>query len=152
AEATLLIERNAPRVLDLHEGQVEPQGADEYDFYRTQYEILKSRTLAAWVIQEQDLQNNSLFAGKNAGYVTTLWSTVKGWVTKQEWASRFLPQPLDTSGENPFGAEPALIDTYVKMVEIKPVQRTRLVQIIAKTPDPVLSARLANAHAQAYIR
>src|SRR6266700_4685102 len=34
AETALLIERNAPRVLDIREVNLEPQGADEYDFYR----------------------------------------------------------------------------------------------------------------------
>ena len=54
AETTLLIERNIPHVLDIREIRSEPLplGSDEYDFYRTQYAILKSRTLAASVIQE----------------------------------------------------------------------------------------------------
>jgi capsular exopolysaccharide synthesis family protein len=152
AEATLLIERNAPRVLDIHEVNLEPQVVDEYDFYKTQYEILKSRTLAVWVIQEQALESNDLFAGKKEGYVATLWSIVKGWVTKQEWASRFFPRPLEASGEAPLRVKPTIIDTYMSIMEIKPIQHTRLVKIITKTSDPALSARLANAHAQAYIR
>src|SRR5256885_13082309 len=43
AETTLLIERNAPRVLDIREIHSEPLASDEYDFYKTQYEIFKSR-------------------------------------------------------------------------------------------------------------
>src|SRR5262249_26840855 len=35
---------------------------------------------------------------------------------------------------------------------INPVQRTRLVKIAFGTSDPELSARIANAHAEAYIR
>src|SRR5882672_7975670 len=65
AETTLLIERNTPHVLDIREVLLESQGADEYDFYRTQYEILKSRTLAAWVIEEQESEAKALFAEKN---------------------------------------------------------------------------------------
>src|SRR5262249_51418895 len=38
------------------------------------------------------------------------------------------------------------------MLQIMPVPQTRLVKIVFNTPDPALSARLANAHAQAYIR
>ncbi|MCI0655792.1 MAG: hypothetical protein L0170_01830, partial [Acidobacteria bacterium] len=38
------------------------------------------------------------------------------------------------------------------MLDIRPIQQTRLVKIAFNTPDPELSARLANAHAQAYIR
>jgi len=56
AEVTLLIERKPPRVLDMHEASTELLVPDEYDFYKTQYELLKSRVLAAQVIR--DLQLN----------------------------------------------------------------------------------------------
>ena len=154
AETTLLIERNAPHVLDIREIHSEPLGSDEYDFYRTQYEILKSRTLAAWIIQEQGLKTNRLFTGEGSkeGSVANLWATAKEWVTKQGWARQFFPPPLEAGGEDPLGVEPALIDTYMGILEIKPIQRTRLVKVVFNTPDPALSARLANTHAQVYIR
>jgi polysaccharide biosynthesis transport protein len=50
AATTLLIERKPPQVLDMRDVLSEPLGPDEYDFYKTQYEILKSRTLATWVV------------------------------------------------------------------------------------------------------
>jgi uncharacterized protein involved in exopolysaccharide biosynthesis len=52
AEVILLIERKPPRVLDRHEASAEFVVPDEYDFYKTQYELLKSRALAAQVIRE----------------------------------------------------------------------------------------------------
>src|ERR1043166_3543491 len=45
-EATLLIERRAPQVLDIREVLSEDMAYDEYDYYKTQYEILKTRPLA----------------------------------------------------------------------------------------------------------
>jgi polysaccharide biosynthesis transport protein len=154
AATTLLIERKPPQVLDMRDVLSEPLGPDEYDFYKTQYEILKSRTLATWVVQGQDLETNSVFTGEGSekGFVAKLRAEAKGWVAKQEWARRFLPRRLETAEENPLGAKLALIDDYMGMLEIKPVQQTRLVKIALNTPDPELSARLANAHAQAYIR
>lgn len=65
AEVTLLIERKPPRVLDIHEVSVEPLVPDEYDFYKTQYELLKSRALAAQVIRELELNPKNL--SKNEG-------------------------------------------------------------------------------------
>jgi uncharacterized protein involved in exopolysaccharide biosynthesis len=62
AETSLLIERNPPQVLDIRAVLSEPLTQDEYDFYKTQYEILKSRALAAQIIQEQGLEENSFFA------------------------------------------------------------------------------------------
>src|ERR1700756_4061079 len=58
AETTLLIERKAPQAIDLAGATAEAQGPDEYDYYRTQYEILKSRGLITQVIQEQQLDKN----------------------------------------------------------------------------------------------
>lgn len=71
AEATLLIEREAPRVLNIREVLSEPLGPDEYDFYKTQYEILKSRALAAWVIREQDLETKGTFTEQR--FVAKFW-------------------------------------------------------------------------------
>jgi uncharacterized protein involved in exopolysaccharide biosynthesis len=60
AEVTLLIERKPPRVLDMHEASAEFLVPDEYDFYKTQYELLKSRVLAAQVIRELRLNSEHL--------------------------------------------------------------------------------------------
>src|SRR6266849_1127748 len=59
AATTLLIERQAPQVLDIREVLSESLGPDEYDYYKTQYEILKSQGLAAQVIRDQSLEKNS---------------------------------------------------------------------------------------------
>lgn len=149
AETTLLIERKAPKVLDVREVQVESAlEYDEYDYYKTQYEILKSRALAAQVIREQGLERNRLFLGeeKPVGPVTKLWSDTNA------WARRMLPTPPKADGEISFGVKPELISAYLGGLEIKPVPRTRLVKIAFSTPDPNLSASVANAHATAYIR
>ena len=60
AEVMLLIERKPPRVLDMHEVSAEFLGPDDYDFYKTQYELLKSRALAAQVIRGLGLNAHNL--------------------------------------------------------------------------------------------
>jgi polysaccharide biosynthesis transport protein len=60
AEVMLLIERKTPRVLDRHEASTELFVPDEYDYYKTQYELLKSRALAAQVIRELRLNPQHL--------------------------------------------------------------------------------------------
>jgi uncharacterized protein involved in exopolysaccharide biosynthesis len=47
---------------------------------------------------------------------------------------------------------PDVIDAYIDQLEIRPVQRTRLVKIAYSTPDPELAARVANMHARAYLQ
>jgi len=66
AEVMLLIERKPPRVLDRHEASAEIFVPDNYDFYKTQYELLKSRALAAQVIRELQLHPQHL-RGKGKG-------------------------------------------------------------------------------------
>jgi hypothetical protein len=128
AETTLLIERNTPQVLTIKDVVSEPLGPDEYDFYKTQYEILKSRMLAARVIREQHLATNRIFtgAGTEIRLVTKLWGDAKRWATQQPWARPLFTRVLDTGAEPSLGAEPgliddAMVDRYRQMLEIQPV-------------------------------
>jgi uncharacterized protein involved in exopolysaccharide biosynthesis len=60
AEVMLLIERKPPRVLDMPAVSAESLVPDDYDFYKTQYELLKSRVLAAQVIRDLGLNPQTL--------------------------------------------------------------------------------------------
>lgn len=72
AEVTLLIERKPPRVLDIHEASVEPLVPDEYDFYKTQYALLKSRALAVQVIRELGLNPKTLRQSEGQGLLDSV--------------------------------------------------------------------------------
>lgn len=66
AEATVLIQSNAPRIFDQQSvgaapGVESPPASDL--FQKTEYELLQSRSLAAKVIAAEDLQNNTAFTG-----------------------------------------------------------------------------------------
>jgi len=50
------------------------------------------------------------------------------------------------------GVRSAIIDEYLRRLEIEPRFGTRLVVVAFTTSDPALSARIANAHIGAYIR
>jgi capsular exopolysaccharide synthesis family protein len=154
AESTLLIERKTPQVLDVQQAVSESLVSDEYDYYKTQYEILKNRALAAQVILEQRLEQHRLFSRTDqpVGGVNNLWSTVKTWVNLEHWMSWTSGQERQTKEDLSLGVRPEIINAYLGMLEIKPVEHTRLVKIALSTPDPDLSARLANAHTQAYIQ
>ena len=60
AEVMLLIEWKPPGVLDMPEGAAELSVPDDYGFYKAQYELLKSRALAAQVIRELGLNPQNL--------------------------------------------------------------------------------------------
>jgi polysaccharide biosynthesis transport protein len=131
ATTTLLLERQIPQVLEFREVMAESAESNrfstEYDFYKTQYEVLKSRTLAARIIQEQHLETSSVFKG----------------------FAQTSPRP---EGEHLSAINAELIDAYLAMLEVQSTRQTQLVKIAFHTPDPQLSARLADAHAEGYIR
>ena len=119
AATTLLIERQAPQVLDIREVLSESLGPDEYDYYKTQYEILKSPTLVAQVIREQDLEKNGLFTPeeKEEGFVAGLWAKAKA------WKKRLVPPPPQTPEENPLGINSDVINAYLDRLRIDPSRR-----------------------------
>src|ERR1035437_5982933 len=141
ASSTILIEPNAPRALDIKEMMSEAPGPDEHNYYKTQYDILRSRTLAADVIRTCDLEDNPLFTGekKDQGFIGGLWARFS------LWAAPLLTQ-RKTQSDDIDGGKPELIVRYLKRLAIEPRLDTRLVEVAFTTPDPTLSARIANAH------
>ena len=112
AESTLLIERQAPQVLDMKGLTNEAQeGADQTDYYKTQYEILRSRSLAAQVIRSMGLAQNALFTGdsQRSGLLTGTIAQLK----------RLLQGTGDKSYQNygpedEFVVDPELLDAYLR--------------------------------------
>ena len=60
AVATILIEPNEPNVLDIKQVITESLFQND-DYFKTQYELLKSRTLAAEVVREESLATDPFF-------------------------------------------------------------------------------------------
>src|SRR5690606_4284653 len=65
ASATLQIERDTIKVLDV-EGLTPTESPTDRDFYQTQYELLKSRSLAQRVIAELNLADDPTWQAMNA--------------------------------------------------------------------------------------
>ena len=61
ASATIMIQPQAPQVLDMQALLAEQTQDLEHDYYKTQYDILTTRSLAARVIHGLDLEHNPLF-------------------------------------------------------------------------------------------
>jgi len=155
SESTLLIEEKGPQVVDIKQVLTETiGGTDKHDYYETQYEILKSVSLAAQVIRDQRLGNNKVFTGEEKiGIAAALWASLKEWVESQSWVKAILSLVKPEVSEDPAETLMKLTEIYLEdYLDINSVKNTRLVRIAFSTPDPGLSAQLANAHAQAYIR
>jgi len=86
AEATLLIERRAPQILKLQDARADEMEYNDYnnEFYKTQYEIPKSRALAERVVRDQGLEKHPLFGGGvksdtsgREGLISGVWQDLK---------------------------------------------------------------------------
>ena len=124
------------------------------DYLKTQRELLRNPTLAAHVIRSLNLADDKNFVGaeQSPGLFVTLWDRLRGvgaWLLAPHTAPRHKARAAE---ENPYGVAPWLIGAYLGYLDIHVVQDTTLVDISFTTPDPELSARLADAHARAYIR
>jgi capsular exopolysaccharide synthesis family protein len=157
ATSTLLIERNAPQVLDLRQVLVEPISSEEFNYYKTQYEILRSDGIATEVLRQLNLEQDLLPADQVSarGLFARLRYRFSHWLGSTGIA-RFAPSPVrrhrhftDEGGQE---VKPRLLEKYLKDLEIEPITGTRLVRVHFNSVDPELSARVANTHAEIYIR
>ena len=143
--STIRIEREAPEVLESkHEN--EPDN-DIESFYKTQYEMLRSRSLAARVIRDLGLEHNATFTG--ADEKPSLTSTAAAWVR-----SLFQTPPPKSlvTGQSILGAKPTSIDIYLAGLSVRPVFNTRLVSIAFSSPDPSLATEITNVHVREFVR
>jgi succinoglycan biosynthesis transport protein ExoP len=150
ATSTIMIEPQPPQVLAVKELLVEPDNSDAHDYYKTQNALLESRSLAQRVIRSLALQHNVIFSppAQGSGLISGLCSGIGRWITSLTGSSGPAPRMLTEEDEVPA----PLIDHYLGSLLIQPEFGTRLVKVSFKSPDPYLSAMIANAHAHEYLQ
>jgi succinoglycan biosynthesis transport protein ExoP len=149
ASSTLLIEPEPPQVLDVRELISEAGSTEDHDYYKTQYDLLKSRDLAASVIRDLNLEQNGLFGGKEKQhYLTRVWNYLCS--LSVHWLVKTPP----SSGVNADldGVSANAINAYLGLLKVEPKIGTRLVVVSFSAPDRVLAARIADAHVRHYVR
>lgn len=145
ATSTVLIEPATPQVLDIKELIDEQGGTQDYDYYKTQFALLKSRDLAASVIRDLDLTHTAPFAPEQPGYVTGLLHSLLSTF------SRLLSSSAPEQKSDPDAVDPGVIDKYVNRLTIKPEIGTRLVVVSISAPNRALAQRIVQAHVSHYI-
>ncbi|MBI5115658.1 polysaccharide biosynthesis tyrosine autokinase [Candidatus Poribacteria bacterium] len=145
ATTQVLIDRENPNVVDVQE--VLAVDTADTDYYLTQYEILKSRSLARRAVESLDLASNDVF---NPQPKRTVLAGLTG-----SRASGEGPNPSGHAPERKPESEERklqiLIDRYLRSLNIEPVRNSRLVNISFESTDPRLAARIADEHARLYI-
>ena len=155
ADATILLKPGTPQIMgskDASQDQDAMYDSDLYEnFQKTQYQILRSRTLAAYVIRAENLEHNPAFIGPKAkpGLIASALSSVSLWLNHTN-GRKARPPVADQTAH--IGVPPGLVNAYLGGLRISPIPDTDLVTIEFVSTDRNLAAKLANAHAHGYIR
>jgi capsular exopolysaccharide synthesis family protein len=141
ATATMQIDRETMQVVEVKGmGQSAVEGYGANDFYQTQYELLKSRALAARVVNQLGLAESP--DGVPAQRRSP-WARLRG---------------LLSGGDAPKAGGPptearkrAAVAAFQSGVTIEPVRNSRLVLIHYDSPDPAFAVRAANGLAEGFM-
>lgn len=123
------IDRQAPKIVDMEQvGDQLPSGAD-VEFYQTQYALLKSRSLSQAVVFDLTIWNSHIF---------------RSWYEETE-SEKLSSLPVRERVE--------LATTMVNLhTGVTPVRGSSIVDVHYVSPDPALSAHIANAMARNFIK
>jgi succinoglycan biosynthesis transport protein ExoP len=152
ASTTLLLRYSPSRVFQ-NESLNPQQDVTQEPYDDTQNQLLESRSLAREVILEQGLMKIESRSSRPSGSWLPGWNTIRtalsGW-----FPSLATKRTHQSDDDDPLAERvpPWMVDWYLGALEVKPIENTQLVRIAFRTGDPKLSARIANAHARAYIQ
>jgi succinoglycan biosynthesis transport protein ExoP len=150
ATTTLLIDTKMPRLFNEQgEGGVSAEGNSDgwLSDDQTEYELLRSRSIAAKVILAEGLLKPAV----DSPTTVTLSKQIRQWI--KVWLplpSETAKKPVEQTGE--YSVPSGAIDAYLSQVRVTPIENTRMASVSVTTTNPELSARLANAHAKQFIR
>jgi capsular exopolysaccharide synthesis family protein len=136
AHVSLQIDRENPNILSFKDIYEVESSTD--DTLRTQFEVLKSRSLAKRVIQNLHLERMLEFQKKKLGLGAAFLKAV---------GEIFGPAQPDTEADE---LRP-VVDEYLRRLSVVPVRQARLATVSFESQDPKLAARIINAHANAFI-
>ncbi len=141
ASLTLQIDRQESKVVEFQGVTPMESPQDSREFYQTQYEVLKSRSLAQRVIDQLALADKPEFNRKpEASPLATLLAMFKADSAKGE------AKPAPESDK-----QSLLVNRFLDNLTVEPVRNSRLVKIHYDNADAALATRIVNAVATAYI-
>jgi succinoglycan biosynthesis transport protein ExoP len=138
ADATIQINRDADTVVEF-EGMKSPDAGRDVEFYQTQYELLKSRSLAERVVKDLSLENNDTFMNAAA---PSAWSQLRNMI----FGGGSAAPTLDVSARQAI-ATGRVLDN----LSVQPVRSSSIVKLSFDSPSPETAQRVVNAVAQTFI-
>ncbi len=147
ATAKVLIEKEARRSTSINSVLDDQQSWYDDDFYKTQYEILRSRRLAWRAVQALGLVRPAGPAAAPAQGPSWL-SGLSAWASGLVGA----PPKIAPPAANETTVQSTLIDGFVGGLAVEPVRQTHLVNVSYRSRDPEFAAKAANTIAHEYIQ
>src|SRR6202171_324007 len=138
ASTTLRIESQAPNVVSIQE--VYGLDTRSQDYLATQIEIMGGRRIAETVVDRLGLIEQPAFTPEHQRPLIDL-----DW---RSWLPFGMQNRASASQQN---EREHAVDAYLGNLSIAPVRMTQLVRVQVDSGDPQLAARVADAHAKAYI-
>jgi polysaccharide biosynthesis transport protein len=159
ATAVIQIDRTPARVVDFNRSNVDLEQAsvDEYLGLKTQYELLRSRSLAERVIDELQLDRSKSASAVGTAAPADARAAAKpssgaagdGYIERIVSGYKKLSTPSTTDPEV-LGRE-AVVGAFLGALSVNPVQNSRLVRLSVDNADPALAAKIANTTAQTFV-
>ncbi|RKF13227.1 formate--tetrahydrofolate ligase [Alginatibacterium sediminis] len=156
ATAVLLIESEQPKAV-VSIDEIYGIDSSKKEYYFTQFELLKTRSIARKVSRQLDLYSRAEFIGVNDRFASLKalarhWEpTIGDYIDVEYWLS-FLPKPAKS---DPLLAaqrlEQRVLNKFKQSLTITPIRNTQLVRISFDSIDPELAAAAANAVGKTYI-
>lgn len=142
AGATIQIEKEGMQVVNFGTvSSASPDMGEQDPFFRTQYEQLKSRKLAAQVIDGLDLKTRLFERPEPFSVLSSFKVIIKGLIA-----------PLLPAKSEAVTEAADYTDLFSQHLYVEPIEKTHLVKVFYESPDPVLSADIVNALVNAFIK
>ncbi len=156
AATRLQVSRESPirlrledNVLNVAENERNVNGTSS--FLATQVAALKSRDLAERVIRSHRLADQEAFLrpGPERSGLIAVGGRLLSMLRPRGWHAS--PGAPEAVGRAAGDVDAALLDRYMRYLDVRDVRGTDLIEVRFTTPSPTLSALLAAAHTQAYL-
>ena len=112
----------------------------ENTLVESQVEVIRSEGLARALVVQLDLVRDAGFNGIGRGIIGTVAGSIIGLMGSSSGPA------------NEATLQALAVEKLMRMVAVRRVGMTAIIQISVRTPDPVLSARLVNALSQTYLQ
>ncbi|TDG12896.1 polysaccharide biosynthesis tyrosine autokinase [Seongchinamella unica] len=146
ASASVVLESQESNVVNVE--KVYSMGYRDYDYYQTQFEILRSRHLAERVVRKLQLHKHPFFAAdeedaQESGFGSSLTSLLP--------AREQAPPVQLTAAEKEEQAIQGVTGYVAGGLDVQPVDYSYLAYLSFESTDPKLAATIVNAVAQEFI-